>query len=52
MDFFNEVIVLTTDTNIFGPTELNYLENKFAERYILKNQNEPNIGNVTEEKRI
>ena len=26
MDFFNEVIVLTTDTNIFGPTELNYLE--------------------------
>ena len=50
MDFFNEVIVLTTDTNIFGPTELNYLENKFAERYILKNQNEPNIGNVTEEK--
>ena len=56
MDFFNEVIVLTTETNIFGPTELNYLENKFvekiklAERYILKNQNEPNIGNVTEEK--
>ena len=32
MDFFNEVIVLTTDTNIFGPTELNYLENKFAEK--------------------
>ena len=56
MDFFNEVIVLTTDNNIFGPTELNYLENKFTEkiraanRYKLKNQNEPNIGNVTEEK--
>lgn len=56
MDFFNEVVVLTTDNNIFGPTELNYLENKFTEkiraanRYKLKNQNEPNIGNVTEEK--
>ena len=55
MDFFNEVVVLTTDNNIFGPTELNYLENKFTEkiksakRYKVE-QNEPNIGNVTEEK--
>ena len=56
IDFFNEVVVLTTDNNIFGPTELSYLENRLTEkireanRYKLKNQNEPNIGNVTEEK--
>lgn len=43
MDFFNEVVVLTTDNNIFGPTELSYLENRFTEkirvanRYKLKN---------------
>lgn len=24
MNFFSEVIILTTDNNIFGPTELNY----------------------------
>ena len=52
MDFFNEVIVLTTDTNIFGPTELNYLENKFAEkikfaeRYIILSNSEMIIGTL------
>jgi hypothetical protein len=55
-DYFNDVIILTTQNNSFGPTEISYLENKFTQlakefgRYIVKNGNEPNSGNVTEEK--
>lgn len=55
-DYFNDVIVLTTQNNSFGPTEISYLENKFTQlakeagRFIVKNGNEPNPGNVTEEK--
>ncbi len=55
-DYFNEVIILSTQTNSFGPTEISYLENKFTNlaketnRYIVKNANEPTMGNVTEEK--
>lgn len=53
---WNEVIVLTTQNNSFGPTEISYLENKFtnmaklADRYDVKNGNDPNPGNFTEEK--
>ena len=49
-------IILTTQNNSFGPTEISYLENKFTQlakesgRFIVKNSNEPNSGNVTEEK--
>lgn len=56
VDYFNDVIILTTQNNSFGPTEISYLENKFTQlakesgRYIVKNGNEPNPGNVTEEK--
>lgn len=55
-DYFNDVIILTTQNNSFGSTEISYLENKFTQlakefgRYIVKNGNEPNSGNVTEEK--
>ena len=55
-DYFNDVIILTTQNNSFGPTEISYLENKFTQlakesgRYIVKNGSEPNPGNVTEEK--
>ena len=55
-DYFNDVIILTTQNNSFGPTEISYLENKFTQlakeagRYIVKNGNDPNPGNVTEEK--
>lgn len=55
-DYWTEAIVFTTSNNSFGPTEISYLENRFcamataAERYIVKNGNEPTIGNVTEEK--
>ena len=53
---FNEVVILTTQNNSFGPTEISYLENKFTnmaheiDRYTVKNGNDPNPGNVTEEK--
>lgn len=53
---WNEAIVLTTQNNSFGPTEISYLENQFtslakdSHRYIVKNGNEPNQGNITEEK--
>ena len=49
-------IVLTTSNNIFGPTEISYLESRFyalviqANRYDVKNGNDPTLGNITEEK--
>ncbi|WP_251421369.1 GIY-YIG nuclease family protein [Veillonella agrestimuris] len=55
-DFWNEAIVLTTSNDSFGPTDLNYLENRYfnlaleTKRYKLFNNAEPNKGNVTEEK--
>jgi hypothetical protein len=51
-----EAIAFTTSNNIFGATEISWLENRFfslamkANRYEAKNGNEPNAGNVTEEK--
>ena len=54
--YFSEVVILITQNNSFGPTEISYLENRFtnlalvAGRYTVRNGNEPNIGNVTEEK--
>jgi len=55
-DYWTEAIVFTTSNNSFGPTEISWLENSFctlasnAKRYTVKNSNDPNIGNVTEEK--
>lgn len=55
-DYWTEAVVFTTSNNSFGPTEISYLENRFcvlataANRYLVKNGNEPTIGNVTEEK--
>jgi len=49
--------VFTTSNNIFGPTEISYLENRFcnlarvARRYEVKNGPEPTLGNITEEKK-
>ncbi|MDR3257968.1 MAG: GIY-YIG nuclease family protein [Mycoplasmataceae bacterium] len=54
--YWNETVVFTTSNNSFGPTEISYLENRFcnlakaANRYDVKNGNDPSIGNVTEEK--
>lgn len=54
--YFSEVVMLTTQNNSFGPTEISYLENKFTKmaadvgRFELRNGNDPNPGNVTEEK--
>lgn len=55
-DYWNEAVCFTTTNDTFGPTEISYLENMFtnmaksAERYEVCNSNEPNVGNVTEEK--
>lgn len=55
-DYWTEAIVFTTTNNSFGPTEISYLENRFcnlameANRYEVKNGNDPTPGNVTEEK--
>jgi len=56
MDYWSEAVVFTTSNNSFGPTEISWLENRFcalaneAKRYVIKNGNVPNLGNVTEEK--
>lgn len=55
-DYWTEAVVFTTSNNSFGPTEISYLENRFcnlavsANRYIVKNGNDPTSGNITEEK--
>lgn len=54
--YFSDAVMLTTQNNSFGPTEISYLENKFTnmavetDRYKVRNNNDPNPGNVTEEK--
>lgn len=56
IDYWTEVVMFTTTNNSFGPTEISYLENRFcnlaqeAKRYTVKNGNDPNPGNLTEEK--
>ena len=55
-DYWTEAVVFTTSNNSLGPTEISYLENRFcnlaieANRYEVKNGNDPNHGNTTEEK--
>lgn len=55
-DYWIEAVVFTTSNNSLGPTEISFLENRFCNlattvgRYSVKNGNEPNIGNITEEK--
>lgn len=55
-DYWTEAVAFTTSNNSFGPTEISYLENRFcnmaldAERYEVKNSNDPTHGNITEEK--
>lgn len=54
-DYWTEAIIFTTSNNSFGPTEISYLENRFcnlaleANRYEVKNGNDPTPGNITEE---
>jgi len=56
-DYWTEAVVFTTSNNSFGPTEISYLENQFcsmaaaAQRYKVKNGNDPSPGNITEEKK-
>lgn len=54
--YFSDAVILTTQNNSFGPTEISYLENRFTnmaistDRFNVRNGNDPNPGNVTEEK--
>lgn len=53
--YFSDAVMLTTQNNSFGPTEISYLENRFTnmaiatDRFHVRNGNDPNPGNVTEE---
>ena len=53
--FWSEAIVLTTNDNGFGATELNYLEHTFyrlavnSKQCVVKNAVEPTPGNINEE---
>lgn len=55
IDYWTEAVMFTTTNNSFGPTEISYLENRFCNmavqsgRYVVKNGNDPNLGNITEE---
>lgn len=55
IDYWTEAVMFTTTNNSFGTTEISYLENRFcnmainAGRYVVKNGNEPNSRNITEE---
>ena len=55
-DYWTEAVVFTTSNNSLGATEISYLENRFcntalvANRYEVRNGNDPTSGNITEEK--
>ena len=55
--YWTDAVVFTTSNNSFGATEISYLENRFcnmallAKRYVVKNGNDPTVGNLTEEKK-
>lgn len=55
-DYWIEAILFTTTNDVFGPTDLSYLEHRLttiakdSNRYTVKNLNDPSVGNVTEEK--
>ncbi len=57
-EYFSEAVILTTQNNSFGKTEISYLENRFTSlaketaRYYIINKNTPNRSNVTEEKEL
>ena len=54
--YFSDAVMLTTQNNSFGPTEISYLENRFTNmaistnKFNVRNGNNPNPGNVTEER--
>jgi len=58
MDYWTEAVAFTTSNNSFGPTEISYLENRFcnmaveANRYIVKNSNDPNPGISQKKKKV
>ena len=57
-DYWAEAVVFTTSNNSFGPTEITYLEHRFAaiaqnaNRYEIKNANEPASGGTPTEEKV
>ena len=57
-DYWQEAVAFTTRDNSLGLTEISFLENKFcnlaitASRYEVKNNNDPTLGHISEEKEI
>lgn len=55
-DYWTEAMAITTSNDSLGPTEISYLEHTLcklardADRYIVKNGNDPTTGNLSEEK--
>jgi hypothetical protein len=55
-DYWTEAVTFATSNNSFSPTEISWLENRFAslaaaaKRYTVKNGNDPTAGHITEEK--
>lgn len=55
-DYWTEAVAITTTDDTFGATEISYLENRFrnlaleANRYVVKNGNDPSQGHISEEK--
>lgn len=55
-DYWTEALAITTTDDTFGATEISYLENRFrnlaleANRYVVKNGNDPSQGHISEEK--
>lgn len=56
-DYWSEAIAITTREDIYGLTEISYLENRLytiaseAKRYIVKNGNDPSSGHVSDAKK-
>jgi len=56
IELWTDAVMFTTTNNSLGPTEIGFLENRFcnmaiaANRYDVKNANDPPLGNLTEEK--
>ena len=57
-EYFREAILITTDNDFLGPTEISWLENVLyklavkSRNYEVKNSNTPNDGSVKREERI
>lgn len=55
-DYWDEAVMFTASDNSLDSTEISYLENHFSNlaknmnSYVVKNRNEPKLGNISEER--